>query len=293
MSTLKRLHRQAKNRRSGRPAFTLLELIVVLLVLGILAAIAVPTFNRVKENSVERAAQTTLEAIDRNGEAIAFSDPGLSDAAVAAAALAEVSAPEGMTITRNTSGDGKEVTVEYTNGGIVASGKVAFADGVGTITPAAVSGGSSGTTSTTAAPTTTTTVAPTWSLVVHDQPSWITRVPTITNVSYNPTTKFLSYSSSWGCNDSGYSTIKGAGVDQYLSQWSQTGAPAHLQFSRNGEVYATRSDNSTTTGCNYTVDFAAVERAEGVTFTNTQLQTILLNFHNESWDPRPVKLLLS
>lgn len=48
MFTLKRLHDKAKSRRDGRPAFTLLELIVVLLVLGILAAIAVPTFNRVK-----------------------------------------------------------------------------------------------------------------------------------------------------------------------------------------------------------------------------------------------------
>jgi len=111
--------------------------------------------------------------------------------------------------------------------------------------------------------------------------------------SYDPTTKFLSYSSSWGCNDSGDFTIKGAGVDRYLWQGSQAGAPAHLQFSRNGEVYATRSDTSTTTGCNYTVDFAAVERAEGVTFTDTQLRTILLNFQNGSCSPRAVKMLLS
>jgi len=157
MSTLKRLHTQAKSRRQGRPAFTLLELIVVLLVLGILAAIAVPTFNRVKENSVERVAQTTLEAIDRNGEAIAISDPDLSDAQVAQAALDEVDTPEGMTITR----DGAEVTVELTRGSISASGKVTFSSGIGTIDDAdSTSGGSSSTTSTTAAPTTTTTIAP-------------------------------------------------------------------------------------------------------------------------------------
>jgi len=153
MPTLKRLHRQAKSRRQGRPAFTLLELIVVLLVLGILAAIAVPTFNTVKENSVKRAAQTTLEAIDRNGEAIAISDPDLSDAQVASAALDEIDTPEGMTITS----DGEEVTVELTRGSISASGTVTFSNGVGTIVAATTGSGSSSTTSTTAASTTTTT----------------------------------------------------------------------------------------------------------------------------------------
>lgn len=157
MSTLKQLHRQAKSRRSGRPAFTLLELIVVLLVLGILAAIAVPTFNRVKENSVKSVAQTTLEAIDRNGEAIAFSDQDLSDEQVATLTVAEVSAPDGMTIGRV----GAVITVTHENGSIAASGTVTFSGGVGTIVDAAISGGgSSSTTSTTAAPTTTTTVAP-------------------------------------------------------------------------------------------------------------------------------------
>jgi prepilin-type N-terminal cleavage/methylation domain-containing protein len=56
-----------------KKAFTLLELIVVLLVLGILAAIAVPTFNTVKTNSAIRSAQTTAEGIARNADAIAAS----------------------------------------------------------------------------------------------------------------------------------------------------------------------------------------------------------------------------
>lgn len=56
-----------------KKAFTLLELIVVLLVLGILAAIAVPTFNTVKSNSAKRSAQTTAEGIARNADAIAAS----------------------------------------------------------------------------------------------------------------------------------------------------------------------------------------------------------------------------
>jgi prepilin-type N-terminal cleavage/methylation domain-containing protein len=161
MSTLKRFQAQARARRQGKPAFTLLELIVVLLVLGILAAIAVPTFNRVKENSVARVAQTTLEAIDRNGEAIAISDRDMSDEQVAAAAVAEMDPKPGMTIMR----DGAEITVQNESGSILASGTVTFSGGVGTIVPATVGGsggssGSSSTTSTTVAPTTTTTVAP-------------------------------------------------------------------------------------------------------------------------------------
>ena len=68
-----------------KKAFTLLELIVVLLVLGILAAIAVPTFNTVKSNSAKRSAQTTAEGIARNADAIAASSA--SGAAVSGANL--------------------------------------------------------------------------------------------------------------------------------------------------------------------------------------------------------------
>ena len=59
-----------------KKAFTLLELIVVLLVLGILAAIAVPTFNSVKESSVSRAALTNAQAIARNANAISAAEAG-------------------------------------------------------------------------------------------------------------------------------------------------------------------------------------------------------------------------
>jgi prepilin-type N-terminal cleavage/methylation domain-containing protein len=56
-----------------KKAFTLLELIVVLLILGILAAIAVPTFNTVKTNAAERTFQATADAVARNASAIAVS----------------------------------------------------------------------------------------------------------------------------------------------------------------------------------------------------------------------------
>jgi prepilin-type N-terminal cleavage/methylation domain-containing protein len=134
MSTLHSLHQQA--RRSKRPAFTLLELIVVLLVLGILAAIAVPTFATVKENAVTRVVQSTLETIDRNGEAIAVSDYAMSDSQIAEAVVAEMTPRAGMTITR----DGAEVTVEYTNASATADGSVTFSGGIGTIVAADAGG---------------------------------------------------------------------------------------------------------------------------------------------------------
>jgi prepilin-type N-terminal cleavage/methylation domain-containing protein len=73
-----------------KKAFTLLELIVVLLVLGILAAIAVPTFATVKENAAERTFQASADAIARNATAIAASsndgDNDVSAADITAAA---------------------------------------------------------------------------------------------------------------------------------------------------------------------------------------------------------------
>ena len=47
-------------------AFTLLELIVVVVVLGILAMLAVPTFNTVKEKSADSVANKNASAIQRD-----------------------------------------------------------------------------------------------------------------------------------------------------------------------------------------------------------------------------------
>jgi prepilin-type N-terminal cleavage/methylation domain-containing protein len=73
-----------------KKAFTLLELIVVLLVLGILAAIAVPTFAAVKVNAADRTFKTSADAIARNATAIAASsndgDNDVSAADITAAA---------------------------------------------------------------------------------------------------------------------------------------------------------------------------------------------------------------
>lgn len=61
-------------RRSSRRGFSLLELIVVLVVLGLLAALAVPTFNRVIERSAVSAAEETILSHIRAAEALSQLD---------------------------------------------------------------------------------------------------------------------------------------------------------------------------------------------------------------------------
>jgi prepilin-type N-terminal cleavage/methylation domain-containing protein len=57
-----------------RKAFTLLELIVVIVILGVLALIAIPTFQSVITKSKESAAKRSAESIGRNAVALAAFD---------------------------------------------------------------------------------------------------------------------------------------------------------------------------------------------------------------------------
>lgn len=47
-------------RRRGRGGFTLIELMIVLLVIGLLAAVTIPRFSRTKSRAFDAAAQTDL-----------------------------------------------------------------------------------------------------------------------------------------------------------------------------------------------------------------------------------------
>lgn len=99
------LLRLAAAKRRG---FTLLELIVVLLVLGILAAIAIPTFNRIQANSVKSSVKADADAIARNANGIAASENGgLVDAQILNLAAVEA---YGGTEAAITDADGKTIT---------------------------------------------------------------------------------------------------------------------------------------------------------------------------------------
>jgi prepilin-type N-terminal cleavage/methylation domain-containing protein len=70
--------------RSPAPkrAFTLLELIVVIVILGLLAALAIPTFARVTKKSQDASALTTLRSVARDAQAlVAFGDTDWASAA--------------------------------------------------------------------------------------------------------------------------------------------------------------------------------------------------------------------
>jgi len=114
-----------RRRRDARPAFTLLELIVVLLVLGVLAAITVPTYAAVKLNTAERSMRSAAESVARNASAIALAggeDPDPSHVTQAASEVQGLTEASGVitrtigsfqcraTIALNSSGVGFEVS---------------------------------------------------------------------------------------------------------------------------------------------------------------------------------------
>jgi prepilin-type N-terminal cleavage/methylation domain-containing protein len=81
-------------RRGPKKAFTLLELIVVIVVLGLLAALAIPTFARVTKRSQDASTSTTVAAVLRDARALmAFQDKGYTWEEALGTAAAETAAP--------------------------------------------------------------------------------------------------------------------------------------------------------------------------------------------------------
>jgi general secretion pathway protein G len=57
-------HRVARNRgRSAASAFTLVEILIVVIILGILAAIVIPQFTNASQNARESSLQSTLQTL--------------------------------------------------------------------------------------------------------------------------------------------------------------------------------------------------------------------------------------
>ena len=104
--------------RKNKKAFTLLELIVVLVILGILAALAIPSFNRVQQNSAAQVASSTAKSLARDANALGAQNQGTSAGLTSAAniytAYTELTVPSNLTASWSAANSSATLTV---NGG--------------------------------------------------------------------------------------------------------------------------------------------------------------------------------
>jgi prepilin-type N-terminal cleavage/methylation domain-containing protein len=115
-----------------KKAFTLVELIVVVVVLGIIAALAIATFATVRENAACSVALQTAEGIARNANAIAsFEGTGTTGDHINTAAGEAVNGGSSTwdnatdTVTVSTNGETGTATVTGNPAAAAASGSCA------------------------------------------------------------------------------------------------------------------------------------------------------------------------
>jgi prepilin-type N-terminal cleavage/methylation domain-containing protein len=82
------------NHRTSKKAFTLLELIVVIVILGLLAALAIPTFARVTKRSQDASTSATVASMLRDARALmAYQDASTTWKSAVVTAADETAAP--------------------------------------------------------------------------------------------------------------------------------------------------------------------------------------------------------
>jgi prepilin-type N-terminal cleavage/methylation domain-containing protein len=81
------VRRNTSQGRWGREGFTLVEIMIVVLIIGILLAIAVPNFIKARETSRTKSCIANLKQIDAAKEQWAMETKAAANATVVAAAL--------------------------------------------------------------------------------------------------------------------------------------------------------------------------------------------------------------
>lgn len=94
------------SRIKSRRGFSLIELAVVLIVIGFIAAIAIPTFQKVIAKSEESAARASVEAVGRNAVAMAAFDRTSSGSVDPYSMLSEAVAETDGAVTQDAGTDG-------------------------------------------------------------------------------------------------------------------------------------------------------------------------------------------
>lgn len=110
-----------RTTKGGTEGFTLIELLIVVVIIGILAAIAIPQFTSTKEKAFDAAAQSDLRNMMTAEEAYFFNNQAYVAASVAAGAGADLDgdgtwdfqASTNITVNATAYTDGYQITAKH------------------------------------------------------------------------------------------------------------------------------------------------------------------------------------
>ncbi|CDT20095.1 Fimbrial protein precursor [Vibrio coralliirubri] len=109
-----------KNKRTNQKGFTLIELMIVVAVIGVLAAIAVPQYQKYVAKSEAASALATLTGLKTNAEAYTVENGAFPDAAQSAAMGTPISDMGSIAFARTANTSAGTGTITFTFDGVVS-----------------------------------------------------------------------------------------------------------------------------------------------------------------------------